>query len=49
MSKMFLILQCLAFSWQLFGPVTLLAKLRENYETKQKIEFQVKYLTVFRS
>ena len=34
MSKMFLILQ-------LFGPVTSLAKLRENCETKQKIEFSL--------
>ena len=30
-------------------PVTSLAKLRDNWETKQKIEFSVKYLTVFRA
>ena len=32
----------------LFYNVMSLAKLRDNCETKQKIEFSVKYLTVFR-
>ena len=49
MSKMFLILQCLAFRKCLYlATVTSLAKIRDNCETKQKIEFSVKYLTVFR-
>ena len=33
------------FSWQLFVPVTSLAKLRDNCETKQKIEFSVEHLS----
>ena len=50
MSKMFRILQCLAFRKCLYlATVTSLAKIRDNCETKKKIEFSVKYLTVFRS
>ena len=46
---MFLILQCLAFRKCLYlAKVTSLAKLLDNCETKQKIEFSVKYLTDFR-
>ena len=48
---MFLSLQLasLAFRKCLYlATVRSLAKLRDNCETKQKIEFSVKYLTVFR-